>query len=296
MVRVGSTPSSRRLIVNADDFGFSRGVSTGILEAATTGVVTSASMIVNLAGFDDAVARARSCPSLSLGLHLNLTTGKPLTAAPSLTRRKTGQFYPLPLLVARASLGLVDSSQVTLECVAQIDRMIEAGIPITHLDSHRHIHAHPALSAAVREAASSRGISNVRVPTEPLWTNVLDWKATLKKTGLLMCARMSRHRGERSAAAHFFGLSLQGGSSFGARLFALIPKLPAGTTELMTHPGYADSALSELDGYTWQREEELRVLCSKDLRDLVRRNGIELAGFGDFAPRAASQAELAQHR
>jgi predicted glycoside hydrolase/deacetylase ChbG (UPF0249 family) len=296
MVRVGSTPSSRRLIINADDYGLSRGVNTGIIEAATTGVVTSASMIVNLPGFDDAMARARSCPSLSLGLHLNLTAGKPLTAAPSLTRRKTGQFYPLPLLVARASLGLVASSQVTLECVAQIDRMIEAGIPPTHLDSHRHIHAHPALSAAVREAASSRGISNVRVPTEPLWTNARDWKATLKKTGLLMCARMSGQREERSAAAHFFGLSLQGGTSFAARLFALIPKLPPGTTELMTHPGYADSALSEHDGYTWQREEELRVLCSKELRDVVRRNGIELAGFGDLAPRAAGEAELAQHR
>src|SRR3981189_894121 len=100
MVRVGSTPSSRRLIINADDYGLSRGVNTGIIEAATTGVVTSASMIVKLPGFDDAMGGARSCPSLSLGLHLNLTAGKPLTAAPSLTRRKTGQFYPLPLLVA----------------------------------------------------------------------------------------------------------------------------------------------------------------------------------------------------
>lgn len=296
MVRVGSTPSSRQLIVNADDYGLSRGVNTGIIEAAETGVVTSASMIVNLAGFDDAVARARSCPSLSLGLHLNLTTGKPLTAAPSLTRRKTGQFYPLTLLVARASLGRVDSSEVTRECAAQIDRMIEVGITPTHLDSHRHIHAHPALWAAVVEAASSRGISNVRVPTEPLWANARDWRATLKKTGLLMCARVSGRRAEHNAPVHFFGLSLQGGSSFARRLFALIPKLPVGLTELMTHPGYADSALSEHDGYTWQREEELRVLCSRELRDLIQRNGIELASFGDLTRGAASQAKIAQHR
>ncbi len=296
MVRVGSTPSSRQLIVNADDYGLSRGVNTGIIEAAETGVVTSASMIVNLAGFDDAVARARSCPSLSLGLHLNLTTGKPLTAAPSLTRRKTGQFYPLPLLVARASLGRVDSSEVSRECAAQIDRMIEVGILPTHLDSHRHVHAHPTLWAAVVEAASSRGISNVRVPTEPLWANARDWRATLKKTGLLMCARVSRRRAEHNAPVHFFGLSLQGGSSFAARLFALIPKLPVGITELMTHPGYADSALSEHDGYTWEREEELRVLCSRELRDLIQRNGIELASFGDLTRGAASQAKIAQHR
>ena len=296
MVRVGSTPSSRRLIINADDYGLSRGVNTGIIETAETGVVTSASMIVNLPAFDDAVARARSRPSLSLGLHLNLTTGSPLTAAPSITQRKTGQFYPLPILIARASLGRVDSSEVARECAAQIDRMIEVGIPPTHLDSHRHVHVHPSLWPAVIEAASSRGLSNVRVPTEPMWANTRDWRATLKKTGLLMSSRISRRRVEHNAAVHFFGLSLQGGSSFATRLFALIPRLPAGATELMTHPGYVDPELSGLDGYTWQREEELRVLCSKELRDLVLRNGIELVSFGNLTPRAASDGKIAQHR
>jgi chitin disaccharide deacetylase len=276
-VRVGSTPSPRRLIVNADDYGLSRGVNTGIIEAAEKGVVTSASMMVNLPGFDDAVAQARSCPSLSLGLHLNLTTGNALTAARSLTRSKSGQFYPVPVLIARASLGRVDSSDVTRECTAQIDRMIEAGIAPTHLDSHRHVHAHPALWSAVLQAASSRGISNVRVPSEPLWANARDWRATLKKTGLLISTRLARRRADDGAAIHFFGVSLQGGSSFAARLFALIPELPLGTTELMTHPGYADAALSEHDGYTWQREEELRVLCTSKLRDLLAHSGIELA-------------------
>ena len=296
MVRVGSTRSSRRLIVNADDYGFARGVNTGIIEAAETGAVTSASMIVNLPAFDDAVTRARSCPSLSLGLHLNLTTGKPLTRAPSLTRRKTGHFYPLPLLIARASIGRVDPSEVERECAAQLDRMIEARIPPTHLDSHRHIHAHPALWPAVLAASASKGVSNVRVPTEPLWANPRDWKATLKKTGLLMSAQISRRRAKNDASVHFFGLSLQGGISFSARLFALIPRLPAGTTELMTHPGYTDAELAEHDGYTWQREEELRVLCSKELRDLLLHCEIELASFDNRAHRVASNGELAQHR
>ncbi len=261
------------------------------------GVVTSASMIVNLPGFDDAVARARSRPSLSLGLHLNLTTGKSLTAAPSLTQSKTGEFYPLALLVARASLGRVDSREVVQECAAQIDRMVGAGITPTHLDSHRHIHAHPALWGPVIAAASSRRISNVRVPTEPLSANAGDWKATLRKAGLLVSVRLSRREASENATNHFFGVSLQGGASFADRLFALIPALPAGTTELMTHPGHTDATLSEYDGYTWQREEELRVLCSKELRDLLSRHEIELASFGDRAPRIASEGEkIAQHR
>ncbi|MDQ6872706.1 MAG: ChbG/HpnK family deacetylase [Gemmatimonadota bacterium] len=293
---MGSTLSLRRLIINADDYGLSRGVTTGIIEAAEKGVVTSASMMVNLPGFHDAVARARSRPSLSLGLHFNLTTGRPLTAAPSLTRRATGRFYPLPLLLARASLGRVNSSQVARECAAQLDRMIEVGISPTHLDSHRHVHAHPALWPAVVGAAASRGVSNVRVPTEPLWFNAADWKATLKKTGLMMLSRTLRGRSEHIAAEHFFGLSLQGGRSFGARLFALIPNLPAGTTELMTHPGYADPGLSEHDGYTWQREEELRVLCSKELRELLQRHEIELTSFDNRAPLTASASKIAKHR
>jgi hypothetical protein len=75
----------------------------------------------------------------------------------------------------------------------------------------------------------------------------------------------------------------------------LIPRLPAGTTELMVHPGYADIALSEHDGYAWQREEELRVLCSSELRDLLLRCGIELASFGDGPSPTASQSQVPKH-
>jgi predicted glycoside hydrolase/deacetylase ChbG (UPF0249 family) len=253
-------------------------------------------MIVNLPSFNDAAARAGSRPSLSLGLHFNLTTGRPLTAAPSLTRHKTGLFYPLPVLVARASLGRIDSSDVVRECAAQLDRMTEVGIAPTHLDSHRHVHAHPALWPAVIEAASSRGISNVRVPTEPLWANAKDWRATLKKAGLLVCSRASRGSAASSGTDHFYGISLQGGRSFAARLFALIPRLPEGTTELMTHPGYADEVLSEYDGYMWQREDELRVLCSKELRELLLRQDIELTSFPSRAPHYTSAGKVAQHR
>ncbi len=276
---MGSTTDPRRLIINADDYGLSRGVNIGIIEAAEAGVVTSASMMVNLEAFADGAARAGAGRSLSLGLHLNLTTGKPLTPARSLTRSGTRQFYALPILLTRASLGLVDPSDVTEECLAQIDRMIEAGFPPTHLDSHRHVHVHPALWSSVSKAAAARGISHVRVPSEPLWANPQDLGASLKKSGLLICTRLSRRHVSDNGTNHFFGISLQGGRSFKARLFAQIPKLLPGTTELMTHPGHADSALSEHDGYTTQRDEELRVLCSADFRNLLVRCGIELASF-----------------
>lgn len=292
--RVGSITDPRRLIINADDYGISRGVSIGIIEAVEARVVTSASMIVNLEAFADAAKRARSADALSLGLHLNLTTGHSITPAPSLTRSNSRQFYSLPVLIVRASLGLIDASDVTHECVAQIDRMIDAGFHPTHVNSHRHVHAHPVLWPAVLQAAASRGVSNVRVPSEPLWISSRDWRATLKKAGLLMCTRLSGRSANEGAANHFFGISLQSGGSFAARLFALIPQLPPGTSELMTHPGHADQELAEHDGYTGQREEELNVLCSREFRDLLDTCGIELASF-DRAPRIPRQGQAPQH-
>src|SRR6266550_2689855 len=214
MPRVGSTPSPKRLIINADDFGIAPGVNVGIIEAAEAGAVTSASMIVNLPGFADALDRAVSSPALSLGLHLNFTVGRPLSAVSSLTQRESGEFYPLATLLTRASLGLLDAADVTRECEAQIDRMAGAGFPPTHLDSHRHVHAHPAIFPIVGRAAASLGIFQIRVPCEPLQLNAGDWLATLKKVGFLLCARMSYRVDALADAIGFVGVSLQGGESF----------------------------------------------------------------------------------
>jgi predicted glycoside hydrolase/deacetylase ChbG (UPF0249 family) len=252
-------------------------------------------VIVNLPDFPDALDRALMVPGLSLGLHLNLTVGRPLTSAPSLTRRSTGEFYTLPMLAARASLGLLDATQIESECLAQIDRMIESGFPPTHLDSHRHVHAHPAISAAVARAAASRGILHVRVPRESMRTNASDWRATLKKGGLLVCAGLSARTSAAAHANHFVGVSLQGGKSFATRLFALIPKLPPGTTELMTHPGYADASLAEHDSYTLERVTELRALCSREFRDILVRSGVTLASFGDRRSIASHERQVTQH-
>lgn len=295
MARVGSTPSPTRLIINADDFGISRGVNIGIIEAAEAGVVTSASVIVNLPEFADALDRTLSCPTLSLGLHLNFTVGRPLTAVPSLTRRDTGEFFSLAGLVARASLGLLDASDIARECLAQIDRMIKAGFPPTHLDSHRHVHAHPAISSVVARAAASRGIYQVRIPCESLRVNASVWRANLKKTGLLICAGLSGGPAAADRAVNFVGVSLQGGKSFAARLFALIPQLQAGTTELMTHPGYADASLAEHDSYTLERVTELRVLTSREFRDLLVRSGVTLTSFGHRRSIVPHEGQFAQH-
>jgi predicted glycoside hydrolase/deacetylase ChbG (UPF0249 family) len=295
MVHVASTPDQKRLVINADDLGISRGVNTGIMEAARAGVVTSASMLVNLPGFANALDRAASCAPLSIGLHLNLTLGRPLSKASSLTRPDTGEFYPLAVLITKASLGRLDAEDIAGECKAQIDRMTDAGFPPTHLDSHRHIHAHPAIFGAVRDAAASRGLSRIRVPCEPLRVNAGDWRATLKKAGLLIAARSTREMTDGGSTDHFFGLSLQGGQHFTSRLFHLIPRLPEGTSELMVHPGYADSSLARQDSYTKERETELAALCSRDFRALIARFAVTLTSFGELLAAEPREDQLAQH-
>src|SRR5256885_3555489 len=164
----GATPDERRLVVNADDFGFSAGVNRGILEAHAAGVVSSVSVLVNTPGWPDARDRLRAIGgTLGVGLHLNLTTGAPLTTAPSLTTPPpTARFHSLAALVARTLTGRLDPAHVAAECAAQLARLREAGVRVTHIDSHRHVHALPGVWASVVAAARAHGVPFVRVPVE----------------------------------------------------------------------------------------------------------------------------------
>jgi predicted glycoside hydrolase/deacetylase ChbG (UPF0249 family) len=177
---------------------------------------------------------------------------------------------------------MVDSADVARECAAQLDRIAEAGIAVTHMDSHRHIHVHPALFSPVMEAAASRGVHAVRAPLEPIGTNLGDWRATMKKIALSLSSRASGAIRPGHGPDHFYGISLQGGRSFASRLFGLIPRLPPGTSEIMTHPGHSDRSLSSHDSYNWQREEELAVLLSRRFRELLGQHDIQLTDFASL--------------
>ncbi|HJP85192.1 MAG TPA: ChbG/HpnK family deacetylase [Gemmatimonadaceae bacterium] len=294
----------RRLIINADDFGISRGVNDGIVEAAQAGGITSTSLMVNMPASSDAITRVRQCPRISVGLHFNLTIGSAVTGSSSLTQSSTAEFYSLAKLLAAASLGMLDESDIERECLAQIDRMTRAGFPPTHLDSHRHVHTHPAIYPAVLRAVQARRIPYLRVPCEPLDDAPAAWGATFKKSLSLLSTR----RPNRTTAAGnladrpgqhitgFVGISVRGGRSYTARLFELIRDLPDGTTELMTHPGYADVALALRDNYTVERETELGVLCSHEFRELLRECKVSLINFGDQTAIVTKEHEIAELR
>ena len=161
-----------RLVVNADDFGLSAGVNRGILEAYAAGVVSSVSVLVNAPGWTDAVQRLRDLgPGLGVGLHLNLTMGRPVSWGGGLCDARSGRFHTLPALVARALAGRLDPGDVAIECAAQLARLRNAGLVVTHLDSHRHVHVLPGVWGAVVEAARAAGVPVVRVPLKP-WASI----------------------------------------------------------------------------------------------------------------------------
>jgi chitin disaccharide deacetylase len=265
--------------VNADDFGLSPGVNDGILEAHAAGVVSSVSVLVNAPGWEHAVAALRGTAStLGVGLHLNLTAGEPLSGGRSLVHPRTGRFYGLAGLVTRALTGRIDPDHVAEEGSAQLGRLRAAGVRVTHIDSHRHVHALPGVWAPVVATARAHGVPFVRVPVErgtgrawvKRWTVAAAWRVAARAVGA------PRH------ADRFCGIGLQGDPRFLGRVLALIDRLApsAGVTELMVHPGRPDRELAAWDGYVAPRAAELAALTSSAARERLRRGDVGLTHFG----------------
>jgi predicted glycoside hydrolase/deacetylase ChbG (UPF0249 family) len=277
------TPDARRLVVNADDYGFSPGVNRGVLEAHAAGVVSSVSVLVNTPGWDGAAAAALRAagPHLGVGLHFNLTAGAPLTAGRTLRDRRTGRFFSLAALAVRALAGRLDPAEVAAECAAQLGRLAAAGLAITHLDGHRHVHVLPGVWGPVVATARAHGVAVVRLPLEPWDVNPRDGRAALKKAALALAWRAAS--GGRCPLRHadrFVGVSLQGRAAFLPRLLAVLDGLPAGTTELMVHPGRPDPVLAQWDRYTAPRAAELAALTSEPVRARFRSGRFRVIHFG----------------
>lgn len=279
---MAATPDRKRLIINADDFGFSEGVTRGIVEAHLAGSVTSTSIMANSVDWENAVRLARANRTLDIGLHLNLVQGRPLLRVPSLTDPATSEFYPLGALARRAMLGRIDAVELEAETLAQIARVRGAGIAVTHLDGHRHAHALPGIFPVVARVASEVGIRVIRIPREPLGINALNAAATSRKV-VLRAALAASHAlllaPPLMATDHFRGISLQGGRHFASRFRRALDTLEPGSTELMVHPGYVDEALVAQDPYTTPREIELAELLSAGVRERLERGDIELVSF-----------------
>jgi predicted glycoside hydrolase/deacetylase ChbG (UPF0249 family) len=248
----------RTLIVNADDFGLTPGVSRGILDAHEHGIVTSTTVLVNRA-IDQAWLDRLAATRLGIGLHLNLTLGTPVTDPRRIPSLLDGEGRFVRDAREAAARAAVDHARIELGNQIDAFRRLFDRFP-THLDSHHHVGRHEPILGLVLDFARA-----LRVPVRSQDAAVRD------------AARAAKLR----TPDHFAGESGPEPYWSAERLLAHLGALPAGVTEFMTHPGYYDEDLS-YSRYGRQREVEVAGLTDPRVREAVERQGIGLASFADL--------------
>jgi predicted glycoside hydrolase/deacetylase ChbG (UPF0249 family) len=265
----------RRLRVTADDFGFTPGVTDGILEAHEKGIVTHTSIMAGGLDFDRAAVFSRQRPGLGVGVHLTLTWGNPLSSPSSIPGLvgTEGKFVSLGEILKRFLLGRLDRGEVAREWEAQIQRVTRSGISPTHIDSHHHLHLLPGLLPLAAECAHQHHIPWLRRPTEAIWQGLSSHSALVKR---VIFRTLALRPWPLPTSDAFRGLTIQGRPDYAARLTRTIRDLPRGTTEFMVHPGKPDSLLEKEDTLVWERERELIGLCDPEVKRLLKDLKIEL--------------------
>jgi len=305
--------SVHRLVINADDLGLTPGVNRGIAEAHERGVVTSSTLMANGAAFSNAVETARSHSRLSVGCHVVLIDGSPLLPAERVTTllgsAKTSEaeaeakndpdlaaprFRSSLVGFARAALaGSFDPQQIEDEVEAQIRRLQAAGLTVSHIDSHKHVHLFPSVASSLLRAATRCGVHAIRNPFVPirplalahlvrrpgLWTRYTETKV-LRRYADEFRQRVADHGMITTDGS--FGVIATG--SLDEKLFrAILSSIPDGTWEFVCHPGHHDAELDRINTrLRSSREQELRILTSPVARAWIRDEGIQLLSYAQL--------------
>ena len=292
--------ASRELIVNADELGWTDGVSQGIVEVHRQGIVTSTTMVANGHAFDHAVELIENAPNLAIGVHLNVTYGTPVLPEVRVFSLvdEDGLFYRRNRFIQRIVTGRIDIVHVEDEFRAQIEKVVEAGIGISHLDSHESIHMYPAIFNVVAKLARELRLP-VRLQDEPMsasafasrdaYLRYLSSEAFVKNNVMKTLSRryrvLLRDWGIPTSDNFLstFNCLRKEPDNLERALYRELENLRPGVTELMVHPGFSDDLLeSSLDGgheAALLREEEVRILTDPKLRELLELQGIRLIDY-----------------
>ncbi|MBD8909190.1 hopanoid biosynthesis-associated protein HpnK [Methylorubrum zatmanii] len=277
----------KRLVVTADDFGLSREVNAAVEQAHRAGILTAASLMVSAPGATDAVARARRTPSLRVGLHLVLVEAWPTLPAaelPDLVDAQGLMRRDMERLGLDLALKPTARRQMAAEIRAQFEAYRATGLPLDHVNAHKHFHIHPLIAGMVLRIGRDYGMRALRVPREPRdllrraepgfqpkpaldtapWAALLALRAC--QAGLLIPDRT-------------LGLAWSGAMT-PERVTGLLRHLPDGLTELYTHPATAGGFPGEAPGYRYADERD--ALIAPEARKATVRNGTVRGGFSDF--------------
>lgn len=284
---------ARKLIVNADGFGFTFGNNKGILECLPAGVIKSVSVNANFPAVEETGRLAAEFPDVSVGVHLDLSVGPCVSDPkdiPDLVNDR-GEFLGEGFR-RKALGGLIRHEQMVRELIAQVERLRGYGVSLTHWDSHQNQHLYPPFFRAALEVARRFGIGRMRTHDHYLYARGggrrlrAGWHllthprraAVYAATGWQM--RRARRAG-MAMADRLISVGLLDDSRKYHRDFwvDLFRTLPTGISEIYCHPGYPDDTLAGYAQYVQERVEELNVLRDPELAAEARRAGVELVSF-----------------
>jgi chitin disaccharide deacetylase len=275
----------KRLVITADDFGVSTAVNDAVEQACRLGILRAASLMVAGAAAADAVARARALPQLGVGLHVVLVEGQPVLP-PERIPALVGPDGWFRTDMVRMAFAIFASpaarAQLAAEVEAQFAAFAATGLPLDHVNAHKHFHLHPTIAATILRVGRRHGMKAIRAPIEPRDViNAIDGSRLGPRIETLWARRMARgmRRAGQAVPDAVFGLAWSGAMT-PARMRGLIEHLPEGLTEIYTHPAtgaYPGSA----PGYDYAAE--LAALTDAAAADLIPGRGIALGRFADFS-------------
>jgi chitin disaccharide deacetylase len=291
----GNTPLSPRqparvAVVNGDDFGFSFGVNRAIIEAHQHGILTTTSLMVTGRAFDDAVDLARANTSLAVGLHLVVVCGGSVLSAnsiPHLVDRNESFPYSPMLTGLRYQFSGAARRELKLEIRAQLERFMDTGLPLSHVDGHLHMHMHPVVFDILVDLARDFPIRHIRIPREQVSTalNIDRSNALAKIVWGSVFGGLSRRGAAKLLSAgigfsdRVYGL-MSSGKMNEQYVLKLIPRITGRTVEIYFHPS-VELEGEPLNGPKGSGRAELYALTSEKIRTLLEGNGFLISTFAD---------------
>jgi predicted glycoside hydrolase/deacetylase ChbG (UPF0249 family) len=287
----------RRLIVNADGFGFTKGINKGIIESIENGVVSSISCNVNFPYIKDVEYIASRYPKISIGLHINVNVGKPVCSPeeiPSLINA-SGEFWGSEF--TRRFVGRkIKVSDIQKECEAQILKLQGLGVKISHLDGHQNKHLYPGYFGTVLSLGKKYGINRIRCHRRYIFL-----KNGNNRTSKIFGYYLTH---PRQIVSHGYNLFMMGiaenkGFTMADRMIShgyvdesekysldawieIIRSLPPGINEIYCHPGYPDAELRKYATYVDGRPLETAVLTSRELSQNIEKEHVEIISFNEI--------------
>ena len=279
----------QQLVITSDDFGLSSGVNRAVEKAWREGILTCASIIPGAEAFDEAVTIARQNPGLQVGLHLTLVQGRSVLPPDEISGlvNRSGSFTDNP--VAAGIRYFFDRGlycQLKREIEAQIKKIVDTGIPLTHIDGHLNIHMHPTVFRILTELMPRYGISSFRLSQERLLHNLrFDSERRLGKTVERFifsslaekCRPVLDQLGVRYAA-EVKGM-LNSGRMTENYVLNILDDLNEGLTEIYFHPGLLPDSEITRRMPDYRHSEELAAINSPEILNKLKRLNIKLVNY-----------------